>query len=85
MVQTWELKVENTHTDSVKVDLVDKLPVSRFDNSEIEISAEASDNGQVDLMNGFAVYSFGLAPLETRKVNLTVRVKYPAKRNLQSF
>ena len=85
MVQTWELKVENSHTDSVEVDLVDKLPVSRFENSEIEISAEASDNGEVDLINGFAVYSFGLAPLETRKVTLTIRVKYPSKRNLQSF
>lgn len=85
MVQTWELKVENSHTDSVEVDLVDNLPVVRNKNVDIEVSAEASDNGVIDLVNGQATYSFGLAPLETRKVTLTIRVKYPAKHNLQSF
>lgn len=85
MVQTWELTVENAHTDSVEVDLIDNLPITRFKDKGIEISAEASDNGLVDLIKGKVIYPISLAALEKRTVTLTIRVKYPSRHNLQSF
>ncbi|MBI49276.1 MAG: hypothetical protein CL850_03195 [Crocinitomicaceae bacterium] len=83
VTQTWELTVENSHSNTVFVNLVDKLP--RTNNSEITISALTDDSGIVDLVSNEISFDFELSPFEKRIVTYVLTVTYPGSMNLENF
>jgi hypothetical protein len=85
VVQTWELSVENSHTDSITVNLVDKLPRPRSLDGKIEVSAVASDSGVVNDITHEVEYLLKLAPLERRTVTLVITVRYPSSVNIDNL
>lgn len=83
VVQTWELSVENSHSDTIKVNLADKLP--RANNSDIDISAVTEDGGKLDSASNEINFDFELAPLERRTVTYILTVTYPSSMNLKNL
>ena len=85
VVQTWELSIENTHSDAIKVNLSDKLPRSKQHNSEIEIIATTLDGGVVDSASNEISFDVELAPLERKTVTYVLTVTYPSSMNLKNL
>ena len=83
VVQTWELSVENSHSDTIKVNLADKLP--RANNSDIDISAVTEDGGELDSALNEINFDFELSPLERRTVTYILTVTYPSFMNLKNL
>ena len=83
VVQTWELSVENSNSDTIKVNLADKLP--RANNSDIDISAVTEDGGELDSALNEINFDFELSPLERRTVTYILTVTYPSFMNLKNL
>ena len=83
VVQTWELSVENSHSDTIKVNLADKLP--RANNSDIVISAVTEDGGIVDSASNEISFEFQLSPLERRTVTYVLTVTCPSSMILKNL
>ena len=85
VVQTIELSIENTHSDSVHVDLADKLPRAKQHNSEVQISAITEYGGYVDSARNEIKFDIVLAPLERRTVTYVLTVTYPSSMKLKNL
>ena len=67
VVQFWKLSVENTHTDTVTVNLIDRFPRLQSRDSKVQIEVESLDGGVVDHNTSEILFKMELAPLERRK------------------
>ena len=85
VIQTWKLAIENTHSDSIKVNLADKLPRVKNRNSDISITATSNDGGVVDSANHEIAFNIELAPLERKVVTYVLKVSYPSSMNLKNL
>ena len=83
VVQTWELSVENSHSDNIIVSLEDKLP--RANNSDIVISAVTEDGGIVDSASNEISFEFELSPLERKTVTYVLTVTCPSSMILKNL
>jgi uncharacterized protein (TIGR02231 family) len=85
VVQTWELAVENTHSDTIKVNLADKLPKAKNSDADIEITTTTLDGGAIDSAKNEISFDVELAPLERRTVTYVLTVTYPSSMNLKNL
>ena len=85
VVQTWNLTVENNHTDTVSVNLVDRLPRYNKKNSKVEIVVSTSEDGEVDMVGHEVSYNFDLAPLEKRTYTYVITITYPSTMSLKNL
>ena len=85
VVQTWNLTVENNHTDTVSVNLVDRLPRYNKKNSKVEIVVTTSEDGEVDMVGHEVSYNFDLAPLEKRTYTYVITITYPSTMSLKNL
>ncbi|MBM56140.1 MAG: hypothetical protein CMB32_06255 [Euryarchaeota archaeon] len=85
VIQTWKLAIENTHSDSIKVNLADKLPRVKNRNSDISITATSNDGGVVDSANHEIAFNIELAPLERKVVTYVLTVSYPSSMSLKNL
>ena len=83
VVQTWELSVENSHSDIISVSLEDKLP--RTNNSDIVISVVTEDGGIVHSASNEISFEFELSPFERRTVTYVLTVTYPSSMSLKNL
>lgn len=85
VVQTWELAVENTHSDTTKVNLADKLPKVKNVDADIEITTTTNDGGLIDSAKNEISFDIELAPLERTTVTYVLTVTYPSSMNLKNL
>ena len=85
VIQTWELAIENTHSDTIKVRLADKLPRVQNRNADISISAASTDGGVVDSATNEIGFNLVLAPLERRVVTYVLTVSCPSSMSLKNL
>lgn len=83
VVQTWELSVENSYSDVIRVSLEDKLP--RSNNSDIVISVVTEDGGIVHSASNEISFEFELSPFERRTVTYVLTVTYPSSMSLKNL
>lgn len=78
VVQFWKLSVENTHNDTVTVNLIDRFPRLQSRDSKVQIEVESLDGGVVDHNTSEILFKMELAPLERREVTYKLTVTYPS-------
>lgn len=83
--QTWKLSVENTHSDSVSVNLVDRFPRTQSRDSKVEISVVVSEGGQADMQAHEVLFKMELGPNERRVVTYEVIITYPSSMSLKNL
>ena len=85
VVSTWVLAVENFQSDSISVDLIDAIPYSGNNHSDIEVLVEVSDGGRVDLLKHQVIFPLILAPNERKDVSVIISVTYPRNHKLKGL
>ena len=83
--QTWKLSVENTHSDSVSVNLVDRIPRTQSRDSKVEISVIVSEGGQADMQAHEVLFKMELGPNERRVVTYDLIITYPSSMSLKNL
>ena len=83
--QTWKLLVENTHSDSVSVNLVDRIPRTQSRDSKVEISVIVSEGGQADMQAHEVLFKMELGPNERRVVTYDLIITYPSSMSLKNL
>lgn len=81
-MQGYEITVRNSKTKSVKIDIVDQVPLSSDKDIEVKYIAEGAN---YDESTGKLTWTYTIAPAETKKMNLQVEVKYPKDKYLQGW
>jgi len=78
--RSWEISVRNNKKESVKIELVDLVPVSQ--NKDIVVEIQELSGGQLDKDKGFVTWIMELEPGKSGKVILTYSVRYPRDRRV---
>jgi hypothetical protein len=76
----WRLIARNNKSQTVKLVLVDRVPLSR--TSEIEVQDVETSGGKVDTDTGIVRWELQLQGVSTAERELRYAVKYPKNRNL---
>jgi|SRR5450432_44099 len=71
----YEIKVHNTKSVPVTIELVDQFPVST--NKEISVEDIKAPDGEVDKDSGIVTWTLTLSPGQERKLGIGYSVKYP--------
>ncbi|GHU67658.1 membrane protein [Bacteroidia bacterium] len=80
VTRNWKISVRNNKSKPVSMILLDQIPVSTM--SEIEVSPEKLDGGELNKDSGAVTWKFSLKPAEKKELELKYKVKYPKDRNL---
>jgi hypothetical protein len=78
--RAWKITVKNNKSQSVKMMLLDQVPVSVRD--EIKVEIDEISKGRHNAQTGEIKWEFTLSPNEEKVFNLKYVVKYPKNRNL---
>ncbi|MEX0902860.1 MAG: mucoidy inhibitor MuiA family protein [Pseudohongiellaceae bacterium] len=78
------IEVTSRHAASVPVEVIDRVPVSRNNEIDVEIpgDATAATETDVDGEAGVLMWRFTLAPQETEVIRHYVRIEYPSDEEL---
>ena len=82
-VQAFQVDVVNQHSRSVKVRIVDRIPVSR--SSDIEVFVESLDGGELDPVTGWITWEMTLSPGAQKTLSFSYKVEYPKKFSIQGL
>ncbi len=74
--QEYEISVRNSKSKSIKIDVLDQIPLSGDKNIEIKFSV--SDGG-IEPSTGKITWTYLLKPEETKKMSYQFEIKYPKK------
>lgn len=71
----YTITLRNTHTDSLKIEVYDQVPVTTDKDIVIEVLDKGGASQEAD--SGKLTWKIALAPGETRKLTFSYSVKYP--------
>ncbi|MDR0547708.1 MAG: mucoidy inhibitor MuiA family protein [Dysgonamonadaceae bacterium] len=80
VTRNWKISVRNNKSKPVSMVLLDQIPVSTM--SEIEVSPEKLNGGELDKESGSVTWKFSLKPAEKKELELEYKVKYPKDKSL---
>ena len=72
---TFDITVRNNKKEAIELLLKDQYPLSP--DKEIEIELLESDKAQVNTETGVLTWNLNLKPLETKKIRISYKVRYP--------
>ncbi|MGE4287064.1 MAG: mucoidy inhibitor MuiA family protein [Salinivirgaceae bacterium] len=78
--RAWKISVRNNKSQSVKMTVLDQVPVST--NQEIEVQLQTISGGKLDTETGEVKWEFELEPGEQKVFDLKYVVKFPKQKNL---
>lgn len=78
--KTWLISIKNNKQQSIKISLIDQIPVSTLE--EIEVNPVNISNGKLDAESGIIKWEFQLNSLEKKDLDLKYSVRYPKFRTL---
>lgn len=78
--RAWKITVRNNKSQSVKMTVLDQVPVST--NQEIEVQLQTISGGKLDTETGEVKWEFELKPGEQKVFDLKYVVKFPKQKNL---
>ncbi|PKP11091.1 MAG: hypothetical protein CVU09_04750 [Bacteroidetes bacterium HGW-Bacteroidetes-4] len=78
--RAWKITVRNNKSQSVKMTVLDQVPVST--NQEIEVQLQNLSGGKPDAETGEVKWEFELKPGEQKVLDLKYVVKFPKQKNL---
>ena len=78
VAKAYSIKVKNTKSKTVEIEIVDQIPVSN--KKEIEISLLNKDDAVYDDVTGKLTWKVKIKPGETIELNYNYEVKYPKDR-----
>ena len=81
--QAFQVDVVNQHSRSVKVRIIDRIPVSR--SSDIEVFVESLDGGELDPVTGWITWEMTLSPGAQKTLSFSYKVEYPKKFSIQGL
>lgn len=76
----WRISVKNNKAQSIKMVLLDQVPVPTLE--EIEVQIEELSKGKRDEDTGEILWNLQLNPNESKEFELRYSLKYPKNRNL---
>ncbi|RUT72839.1 DUF4139 domain-containing protein [Ancylomarina longa] len=76
----WKTTVKNNKSQKIQMIVLDQIPVSRFE--EIEVELQASSGGKYEKESGEIKWNFTLDPTNKKELELKYSVKYPKSRKL---
>jgi uncharacterized protein (TIGR02231 family) len=79
---TYEIIVRNNKTESVELDVLDQIPVSR--NTDLEVELIEAKDAQYTKEFGKLLWKIKLEPNATRKLRFTYTLKYPKNKSVGS-
>jgi uncharacterized protein (TIGR02231 family) len=80
---TYEIKVKNTHKDTITLTIEDQIPVSN--NSEIEVKLLEYQGATYDANTGKLTWKIELKADESKSVKFSFEVKYPKDKPLTGY
>lgn len=78
--RAWKITARNNKSQSVKMTVLDQVPVST--NQEIEVLIQSLSGGTLDAETGEVKWKFELKPGEQKAFDLKYVVKFPKQKNL---
>jgi hypothetical protein len=78
--RAWRISVKNNKAQSIKMVLLDQVPVPTLE--EIELQIEELSKGKRDKETGEILWDLQLNPNESKEFELRYSLKYPKNRNL---
>ncbi len=78
--RAWRISVKNNKAQSIKMVLLDQVPVPTLE--EIELQIEELSRGKRDKDSGEILWNLQLNPNESKEFELRYSLKYPKDRNL---
>ncbi len=80
---TYEIKVKNTHKDTITLTIEDQIPVSN--NSEIEVKLLEYQGATYDVNTGKLTWKMELKADESKSVKFSFEVKHPKDKQLTGY
>jgi len=80
---TYEIKVKNTHKDTITLTIEDQIPVSN--NSEIEVKLLEYEGATYDVNKGKLTWKMELKADESKSVKFSFEVKHPKDKQLTGY
>ena len=80
---TYEIKVKNTHKDTITLTIEDQIPVSN--NSEIEVKLLEYQGATYDVNTGKLTWKIELKADESKSVKFSFEVKHPKDKPLTGY
>ncbi len=80
---TYEIKVKNTHKDTITLTIEDQIPVSN--NSEIEVKLLEYQGATYDANTGKLTWKMELKADESKSVKFSFEVKHPKDKQLTGY
>ena len=79
----YKISVRNMKSETVKIVLEDQLPVSQ--DSDIDVSADETQNASLDGQTGKLTWEFDLGPAQSKEMILKYTVKYPKDKRINNL
>jgi uncharacterized protein (TIGR02231 family) len=83
IAQAFEIAIVNQHDRTIKVRIMDRVPISR--NADVDIIIRNLDGGVLDSSSGCVTWELTLGPNEQQKRTFSYEVEHPKKFSLEGL
>jgi uncharacterized protein (TIGR02231 family) len=83
IAQAFEIAIVNQHDRTIKVRIMDRVPISR--NADVDIIIRNLDGGVLDSSSGWVTWELTLGPNEQQKRTFSYEVEHPKKFSLEGL